>query len=74
MVTWKPDASFYPSPKAAMEAPPERLAELCASPLREELLAELRAAGFRYATLDLAGFRSGSLNEVLPVESLRVLE
>jgi uncharacterized protein len=59
---------------ARIEAPPERLAELCTSPLREELLAELRAAGFRYATLDLAGFRSGSLNEVLPVESLRVLE
>jgi PP-loop superfamily ATP-utilizing enzyme len=26
----------------------------------------LRALGFRYVTLDLAGFRSGSLNEVLP--------
>jgi hypothetical protein len=24
--TWKPDPSFYPSPKNAMGAPPERLA------------------------------------------------
>ncbi len=26
MATWKPDPSFYPSPKQAMEAPPEKLA------------------------------------------------
>jgi selenium-binding protein 1 len=26
MALWKPDSSFYPSPKQAMEAPPERLA------------------------------------------------
>ncbi len=26
MGTWKPDPSFYPTAKAAMEAPPERLA------------------------------------------------
>ena len=26
MVTWRPDPSFYPSPKMAMQAPPEKLA------------------------------------------------
>ena len=26
MATWKPDPSFYPSPKQAMDAPPEKLA------------------------------------------------
>jgi methanethiol oxidase len=26
MVTWRPDPSFYPSPKLAMQAPPEKLA------------------------------------------------
>jgi selenium-binding protein 1 len=26
MATWKPDASFYPSPRMAMKAPPEALA------------------------------------------------
>jgi uncharacterized protein len=30
----------------------------------------LKQAGFQYATLDCAGFRSGSLNAVLPVEIL----
>ncbi|MCA1718162.1 MAG: ATP-dependent sacrificial sulfur transferase LarE [Actinobacteria bacterium] len=32
---------------------------------REEISAELRAAGFLYVTLDLAGYTSGSLNAVL---------
>ena len=30
----------------------------------------LREAGFQYVTLDCAGFRSGSMNAVLPVEVL----
>jgi len=36
-----------------------------AAALAEELDRELRALGWTYATLDLAGFRSGSLNAVL---------
>jgi pyridinium-3,5-biscarboxylic acid mononucleotide sulfurtransferase len=32
--------------------------------------AELRKAGFEYVTLDAAGFRSGSMNVVLPAEIL----
>jgi uncharacterized protein len=32
---------------------------------REQVVARLRALGFAYVTLDLAGFRSGSMNEVL---------
>mgnify|MGYP003511427283 CR=1 FL=1 len=31
---------------------------------------ELGQLGFTYVALDLAGFRSGSLNEVLPAETL----
>lgn len=30
MVLWRPDPSFYPSPRLAMQAPPERLAYLAA--------------------------------------------
>lgn len=36
-----------------------------AASLREELESGLRALGWRYVTLDLTGFRSGSMNEVL---------
>ena len=32
---------------------------------REEVVAAVRAAGYRYVTLDLEGFRSGNLNAVL---------
>lgn len=34
---------------------------------RDRLAAELRQLGFGYVTLDLEGFRSGSLNESLPI-------
>ncbi len=33
--------------------------------LRETVVAYFKQIGFRYVTLDLEGFRSGSLNEVL---------
>lgn len=38
----------------------------------DEITARLTDLGFAYVTLDLAGFRSGSLNEVLPASSLRL--
>ena len=36
----------------------------------DQISAALRLAGFQYITLDCSGFRSGSLNAVLPVEVL----
>ena len=36
-----------------------------AAALKSELSSQFRELGFRYVTLDLTGFRSGSLNEVL---------
>ncbi len=35
---------------------------------RERITTRLRNLGYRYVTLDLAGFRSGSMNEVLTLE------
>ncbi len=37
----------------------------------ESISRELRSLGFRCVTLDLEGFRSGSLNALVPLESLR---
>jgi uncharacterized protein len=37
----------------------------------DAITAALREAGYQYVTLDTTGFRSGSLNAVLPVEVLR---
>lgn len=38
--------------------------------LRDRIVALGKELGFAYVALDLAGFRSGSLNEVLPAETL----
>ena len=37
--------------------------------IREAVVAALKQAGFSYVSLDLEGFRSGSMNEVIPVKS-----
>jgi uncharacterized protein len=34
---------------------------------RREVVDQLKSAGFKYVALDLEGFRSGSMNAVLPV-------
>jgi pyridinium-3,5-biscarboxylic acid mononucleotide sulfurtransferase len=36
----------------------------------DAISAALKQAGFKYVTLDCSGFRSGSMNEILPVELL----
>lgn len=36
----------------------------------DEITLAVRAAGFRYVTLDTQGYRSGSMNEVLPVSAI----
>ena len=48
---------------ARIEVPSSRLEALFSR--REEIAAALRRLGFTYITLDLEGFRSGSLNETL---------
>ena len=37
----------------------------------DAITAALRKAGYQYVTLDSTGFRSGSLNAILPAESSR---
>jgi len=36
-----------------------------------EFVRILKPLGFEYVTLDLEGFRSGSMNTVLPIEALK---
>jgi uncharacterized protein len=58
---------------ARLEVPVEALPRLASPEIRERLVDELKQLGFKYVTLDLEGFRSGSLNQVLTIERLRVL-
>jgi uncharacterized protein len=50
---------------ARIEVDPRDLEELVRSPIRELLIERVKAAGYQYVTLDLQGYRTGSLNEVL---------
>lgn len=50
---------------ARIEVPPEAIAAVVAN--RTRLATELRSLGFRAVTVDLEGFRSGSLNDLVPL-------
>ncbi|UUZ86877.1 ATP-dependent sacrificial sulfur transferase LarE [Paenibacillus sp. P26] len=55
---------------ARVEVPVSDLAEVLA--VAETVHAKLKEIGYAYVTLDLKGYRSGSLNEVLPPEQQAV--
>jgi uncharacterized protein len=50
---------------ARLEVPGEAISRLAEAETRERLVAELKRLGFKYVTLDLEGFRSGSQNAAL---------
>lgn len=54
---------------ARIEVPASQLER--AAGLKDEISEQLRELGWRYVTLDLAGFRSGSMNEVLGSPRIR---
>ena len=56
---------------ARIEVAIEELPRLVATELRAEITDHLRALGFRFVTIDLEGFRSGSLNAALPLVTLQ---
>jgi uncharacterized protein len=60
---------------ARLEVEPDDIARLAAPDTRERVLGRLRDLGFTYVTLDLAGFRSGSMNALLsPAEAAEPAE
>jgi pyridinium-3,5-biscarboxylic acid mononucleotide sulfurtransferase len=54
---------------ARIEVPPEDLPRLCEPALREAVADRLTEIGFRFVTIDAVGFRSGSLNVLVPLET-----
>jgi uncharacterized protein len=62
---------YHKGDLARIEVPLEELPRLASPEIRAELVRTFRTLGFRYVTLDLEGFRSGSLNAVISVESLQ---
>ena len=50
---------------ARIEVEPQDFATLTDESVRAQVAAKFREIGYSYVTLDLQGFRSGSMNEVL---------
>jgi len=61
---------YHANDLARVELPSSDLQRAAAPAFRQELTRELLSLGFQFVTLDLQGFRSGSLNRVIPIESL----
>lgn len=59
---------YHDGDLARVEVPLGEVARLAADPTRSDIAREFRRLGFKFVTLDLEGFRSGSLNELVPLE------
>ncbi len=53
---------------ARIEVRPQEIAKAVAEPIRSQVVERLKSLGFQFVTIDLQGFRSGSLNESLSQE------
>ncbi len=61
---------YHKGDLARIEVPLVDLPRFVELELRGELLPKFHSLGFKYVTVDLEGFRSGSLNSVIPAEDL----
>jgi uncharacterized protein len=52
-----------------VEIDPAELPRALAPAMAARIVAALKPLGFRFVSLDLEGYRSGALNEVLPLET-----
>jgi uncharacterized protein len=66
-------ARYHRGDLVRLEVPADTIHRLAAPEIRERLAYELKRIGFKYLTLDLEGFRSGSQNAVLDSEAARLL-
>ncbi len=58
---------------ARLEVPAEAIARIAQPEVRSGILEAFKELGFKYVTLDLRGFRSGSQNEALPLVQIKPL-
>jgi uncharacterized protein len=62
---------YHAGDMARIEVPLDELRDLCEPAIRERIVSELKQLGFKFVTLDLAGFHSGGLNQLISPEELR---
>jgi uncharacterized protein len=63
---------YHKGDLARIEVPLEALPKLASPEIRDALVLAFRALGFKFVTLDLEGFRSGSLNGLISPDSLLI--
>ncbi len=61
---------YHKGDLARIEVPVEELPRLASLEVRNALIPAFRELGFKFVTLDLEGFRSGSLNTLIPLDGL----
>lgn len=61
---------YHADDLARLEVPAEAIAMLAEPAVRDHLAKAFKQLGFKFVTLDLEGFRSGSLNNLVPLEIL----
>jgi|WetSurMetagenome_2_1015567.scaffolds.fasta_scaffold212087_1 pyridinium-3,5-biscarboxylic acid mononucleotide sulfurtransferase len=59
---------FHDTSTARIEVDPSEISRLVQEPFRSELVSHFKSLGFTYVTMDLQGYRTGSMNEVLSEE------
>ena len=57
---------------ARIEVPPAAIEKVTAEPDRSKIVDKLKSLGFKFVTVDLQGFRSGSLNELLTEQEKQI--
>jgi len=63
---------YHKGDLARVEVPVEDLHRFTTPGMAQKMAAHFHELGFRFVTLDLEGFRSGSLNTLIPIESLQI--
>jgi uncharacterized protein len=63
---------YHKGDLARIEVAAEQVARFADPQCRRDVVDYLKSVGFKYVAIDLEGFRSGSMNVVLPVESLQI--
>lgn len=61
---------YHEGDLARLEVPVDAIPLLASDEVRKSLVRDLRKLGFKRVTVDLAGFESGNLNTLVPIESL----
>ncbi len=65
---------YHKGDVARIEVSPEALSKFLDAEFCRKVVEELKSGGFKYVSLDLEGFRSGSLNDLLKAEDIEKAE